>query len=365
MPFIIDAHEDIAWNMLALGRDPCMTAHDIRKKEENSQIPSQAGDALLGWPDYQVGQVALVFGSLFTAPQRFATGAWDTLVYSSPAEAKAINQRQVDAYKRLCDENPTKFRRILNQRDLTDVLSPWKVQKAENPAVTHPVGILTLMEGAEGVDSPGELEEWWQEGVRIIGLVWAGTRYAGGTRQPGPLTVEGKRLLGTMAELGFVLDVSHMSDQSILEAVDSYNGLVVATHANARALLKGTTSVRHLTNKAIERLVERDAVIGVIPYNRFLVEGWQKTDNRSRVTLQHVVDHLDHICQIAGDFAHVGLGSDFDGGFGWPAVPEEIDTIADLQKLTSVLARRGYNEDAITAIFHGNWQRFLEKALPS
>jgi membrane dipeptidase len=167
-----------------------------------------------------------------------------------------------------------------------------------------------------------------------------------------------------MAELGYILDISHMNTESSLRALDIYQGAIIASHANPRAMLKNPPNERHLTDDAIRRLVERSGVMGIVPYNRFIDSEWRNDDDRSRVRLDHVAALIDHVCQLAGDAAHVALGTDFDGGFGWPAIPLEVNTIADMQKLAPVLAGHGYAEADIAAIFNGNWRRILEKNLP-
>jgi membrane dipeptidase len=167
-----------------------------------------------------------------------------------------------------------------------------------------------------------------------------------------------------MASLGFGLDISHMDEAAVLQALDSYPGVILASHANAAALLRGIDSNRFLSDRVISGLVERDGVVGVMPANWALAPGWKPDHGRSKVTLQNVVAHIDYICQIAGDALHVGLGTDFDGGFGWPAVPEEIDSIADLQKLPPLLSERGYSDGDIAAILGGNWLERLRRILP-
>jgi membrane dipeptidase len=179
--------------------------------------------------------------------------------------------------------------------------------------------------------------------------------------------------LEAMADLGFALDLSHMNEVSTLTALDTYRGVIVATHSNARARIKvgsgdryptDGNGERHLSDLAIRRLVERDGVMGLLPYNRFLVTDWTPENGRHTVKLEMLAGHVDHICQIAGDARHVGIGTDFDGGFGYPAVPEEIDTVADLQKLAGVLGNHGYSGEDIAGILGGNWRRMLERTLP-
>jgi membrane dipeptidase len=223
-----------------------------------------------------------------------------------------------------------------------------------------------LMEGADGIREPGEAAWWMERGVRIVGLAWAGTRYAGGTGEPGPLTPEGRRLLSAMADLGLMLDLSHLSDEACLEALDRFAGTVLASHAPARARLPELPRPeRALTDEMIRRLAARGGVMGVVPYNRFLNATWQLSHGKGAVTLEHVVAMIDHVCQVTGSAAHVGLGSDFDGGFGVEAVPAEIDTVADLQKIGQALRARGYAEADVVGVMGHNWIDLLRRGLPA
>jgi membrane dipeptidase len=114
-------------------------------------------------------------------------------------------------------------------------------------------------------------------------------------------------------------------------------------------------------------LIERNAVIGAALDSWMLCRsGWVRGQTpREAVTLCDVADHVDHICQLAGNAMHVGIGSDLDGGFGTEQTPLEIDTIADLQKLQPILKARGYSDDDVAGIFYGNWLRFFSEALPA
>jgi len=197
--------------------------------------------------------------------------------------------------------------------------------------------------------------------VRIIGPAWAGNRFCGGTGEPGPLTAEGFALLEAMADLGYILDLSHMDEKAALQALDVYPGQVVATHANALAMLPGSQSNRHLSDRVIRGLIERDGMIGIVPFNNFLKVGWSR---REDVSLMAVFHQIDHVCQLAGDAKHIGLGTDFDGGFGLQSTPAGIDTIADLQKIAPILRQGGYPEDSVKAIFGNNWLDCVGMALP-
>jgi len=363
MPLIVDSHQDLAWNILSFGRDYMRSVHETRQLEKGSLTVARNGDTLLGWPDYQKGEVVIIFVTLFSTPARWAYD-WETYIYKEPKEAQRQYRQQMDLYYRLADEHPEAFRFIRSASDLDEVLASH--QKADSNGESYPVGLLPLMEGADCILDFGELEEWWYMGLRFIGPAWAGTRFCGGTKEPGPLTVDGRRLLATMADLGFTLDLSHMDEQAVLEALDTYPGQLVATHANCLALMPEYEFNRLLSDRAIYGILERDGIIGVVPFNTFLKDGWLigKSD-REEVSLEKLVDHIDHICQLAGDARHVGIGSDFDGGFGWQSTPREIDTIADLQKLVPLLSSRGYSEGDVAAILGENWINQLNRSLPA
>ncbi len=161
-----------------------------------------------------------------------------------------------------------------------------------------------------------------------------------------------------------MLDLSHMDAQAALQALDSYPRQVIASHGNALALLPGSESNRHLPDEVLRGLIERDGVIGVVPANGFLMLDWKSRGGRAAVSIDLLVAQIDYICQLAGDARHVGLGSDFDGGFGLQSVPIEIDTVADLQILAPRLAQKGYTEVDVAAILGQNWLGVLQHNLP-
>ncbi len=363
MSLIVDSHEDLAWNILSFGRDYTRSAYETRRLEQGSPTVEHNGDTLLGWPEYQQAQVAVVFSTLFSTPARWAH-EWETLVYHTPQEAQRQYRQQLDLYHRLTDDHPDKFYLLTCASLLDEGLA--RQRQAISVGQGYAVGLLPLMEGAEGILETAELETWWQDGLRLIGPAWAGTRFCGGTKEPGPLTAEGRSLLAAMAEFPFILDLSHMDELAALEALDRYPGPVVVTHGNCVALLPGYAFNRHLSDRLIRGLLERDGVIGVVPYNAFLKNGWQRGKNERReVGLEHLADHIDHICQLAGDARHVGIGSDFDGGFGVQSTPWQMDTIADLQKLFPLLLSRGYSEEDAAAVLGGNWVHYLRRNLPA
>ncbi len=361
MSLIVDAHQDLAWNALTYGRDYTLSALETRAAEAGGPAPQCNGNSLLGLPEYLSGQVAVVFGTLYVSPAAHRATSCESKAYRDAQEAHALYNEQLDYYHRLTDEHE-QFRLISTRADLEQVLATWQSPDERG----RRVGLVPLMEGADGIREPEEAA-WWQErGVRLVGLAWSGTRYAGGTGAPGPLTPEGRRLVSVLSDLGLILDLAHASDESFLEALDRFEGTVVCTHANARALLKDyARPERMLSDDMIRRLAEAGGVIGVVPYNNFLKAGWQLSEGPQSITLEHVAAHIDHICQLTGSAAHVAIGSDFDGGFGVERTPAEIDTVADLQKLGPVLLARGYSARDVEAILSQNWLGVLRRGLPA
>lgn len=352
----------MAWSMLCFGRDYMRSAAETRLLEKDQPNPEHNGDSLIGWPDYQRGRVAIIFSTLFAPPLRTRAGEWDKIFYSDYKHAHARYMEQARLYHQLAESKPDFFSLIFNQKDLKAHLDHWQDPEKSD----HPVGLVLLMEGADGILSTEELPEWYEMGLRLIGPAWAGTRYAGGTNEPGPLTDDGRHLLKAMAEFNFTLDLSHMDKRAALEALDLYAGPIAATHGTCAALVPGFENNRLFTDRLIRGVIERDGCVGLIPLNSFLKAGWKlvKGSRREEVSLEVFVNHIDHVCQLAGDAKHVGIGTDFDGGFGLQSVPPEIDTIADLQKVIPLLISRGYSEKDASDILGGNWLTFLQRNLP-
>ena len=368
---IVDAHQDLAWNMLSFQRDYTRSVAETRRIEAGGSTPKVNGDALLGWPEYQKGCVGLLFASLFATPARHCVGPWEhALCYTDSLQARHLYRSQLDVYKRLSNDHPEKFELVTSRTGLEGLLAGWQHCKegiGPDDAAAHStsrVGLVVSMEGADCIRDPGELEEWWHQGVRLIGPAWSGNQFCGGTREPGPLSAQGIAMLEHMGNLGFGLDLTHMDEQAVMQALDIYPGSLLASHSNAVALLKDYPDNRHLSDRVIDGILERDGIIGIVPFNQFLKPGWRIGDRREEVNLEWVVAQIDYICQKAGDARHVGLGTDFDGGFGWQSVPMEIDSIADLSMLAPLLMEKGYSTDEIVSVLGYNWVSLLKRILP-
>lgn len=362
MPFILDAHQDLAYNMTVLGRDYRLPNAETRLRDRQSGNEAYfGGGSLLGLPEYNAANVGLVFGTLFSVPERRRNPNFQgEQYYSTPKEAHRIYWDQLAFYHKLAETQSDAFRIVLTKQDLKNHLELWQTQKES----LKPLGIVPLMEGAEGILDLDELPAWWEHGLRIIGLAWAGNRFCGGTREPGKLTAVGKDLIRAMAEIGFVLDLSHMDEPAALECLDIYPGHIIASHANASRLVKGYNSNRLLSDEVISKLIARDGLIGVAPINAFLNAEWIEDGGKPAISLRLVAEQIDYICQIAGDVRHIGLGTDFDGGLGVEKVPAEIDTIADLPRLFPFLEELGYDSEEIERIASGNFLDMIETTLP-
>jgi len=355
--FIVDAHLDLAYNALGYGRNPRHTLAHIRAKEGRNR---HRGSATVSFDAMQKGGVGLCFGTLFVSPASRHNPAFENdIIYRNAQEAHKWGMDQLDYYHRSADED-ARIRLVGNLADLDAVIASHQtavVETRQNPLI----GILPLMEGADPIREPEEVEYWYERGLRAIGLAWDDTRYADGDwNARRGLTDDGRLLLEIMAEYNFILDLTHMSDKAIHEALDRYAGPIMASHSNARALVP---TARQLTDDQIRLIGERGGVIGTVLFNKFLRAGHAMGDPKHRVTLNHVVAHIDYVCQLLGSADHIGIGSDFDGGFGREDIPAEMDNIADMPLIAAKLRERGYAETDIANIMGGNWLDFLHRVL--
>jgi membrane dipeptidase len=112
-------------------------------------------------------------------------------------------------------------------------------------------------------------------------------------------------------------------------------------------------------------VIERKGVLGVALDAVMLQPGWVRGTSTPEVTLERVAENIDHVCQLAGNCAHVGIGSDLDGGYGHEQTPADLNTVRDLQTIPDLLVKRGYPKADVEAVMHGNWIRFFSEVLPS
>ena len=352
---IIDAHLDLAWNALQWNRNIQHSVYTIRTGESSLSGPGR-GQGTVALPELRQGRIALCFATVLA---RSTGRAMQNIDYSSPYQAYAIAQGQLAYYRAL--QEAGKVRLITNRSELDAHIADWHAWEEDTSRTQPVVGLVISMESADPILEPEQLPAWKESGVRIIGPAHYGPgRYAGGTSTELGLAFEGKQLLREMERLGILLDFTHLSDEAFWEAMDFFGGTVLASHNNCRALVPHQ---RQLDNQQIRALISRGGVIGVAFDNWMLRPGWTRgAKENERVMLTHVADHIDHICQLAGDSQHAAIGSDLDGGFGREQSPFDLDSIADLQHLTEVLSKRRYSDEDIAAIMHGTWLRLLRSA---
>jgi membrane dipeptidase len=363
LSIIIDAHEDIAWNVLCFDRQYLKGVKAIRQMEAGGPAEKATGQAMLGLPEWLNGGVAIIFGTIFTLPARSRTENLD-MAYSTPAEAHVLGMREIDVYHRLADEHP-QIKLIKTKSNLADVLKTWDGFDPADPVTgqaQRQIGIVMSMENADPIRTPDDLGRWYERGLRAVGPAWAGTRYCGGTGEPGPLTDDGIKLLKRMNDFNMILDLTHMDEQAYFQALDRYHGPIIASHSNPRVFTQQTN--RHLTDDMITALIDHDGVIGTVIFNKFLLPDWNNGDPKEAADVNTVVERIDYVCQKAGDARHAAIGTDFDGGYGRQSTPAGFDTVADLKIIGPALAAKGYSASDIDLIMNGNWLRLLHQALP-
>lgn len=366
MPILIDGHLDLAMNALACERDQTATVEQIRQREA-ALSDRPRGTATTSLPELRGGEAAIVVATLIARCKPWVDPARSMLRtdldYAYPSMAHAIAQAQLAYYRWL--ERRGEIRLITRRNELDEHLIDW----ANDGGGRQRIGVIVMMEGADPITDIAELPLWVEQGLRCLSLAHFGhSRFAAGTpsmdpnskEQDGPLTPLGIALLKAMEPLGVVLDLTHTADRSFFQAVDIFSGPICATHANCRTL---APSARQLTDDQLKIIIERDGVIGMAMHYAMLRPHSEQL-RAADVTLDHVAEHIEHICDLAGSSKHVAIGSDLDGGFGSEATPARIDRHCDLQRLADVLDRRNFTSEDIDRIFHGNWQRFYRRVLP-
>lgn len=359
---IIDSHLDLAWNAIGFERDLTLPIDVINAEETGCRDSAARGRGVVSLAEMRQGGILLCFATLLSRsrPSRplLPEGARRIdLDHRSPLIAHCVAHAQLAWYEQMARQGH--MRLIRTTDDLDD---HWR-NVIESPGEA-PIGMVLAMEGADPVTEPKELEYWFSRGLRQINLVHYGVnRYSAGTSAEGGLTADGRRLLAECQRLGVALDVTHLADQAFDEALAAYEGPILASHQNCRALVPAQ---RQFSDDQLRALIARGAVVGVALDSWMLHPRWKTgVTCRSEVKLSNAADHIDHLCQLAGNCQVAAIGTDLDGGYGTEQTPADVNSIADVRMLAEILDRRGYDADAVAAIFHGNWLRWLRKQLPS
>jgi membrane dipeptidase len=359
MPLLFDSHLDLAWNALSWQRDLLLPLPDMNRADAAFSDSPARGRATVSLPEMRRGQVAVCLATLMgRVPYGSRTGVHGvSLDFPRHEQVFAFAQGQLAYYRILAERGHLRW-----LADREQLERHWQQWESAADRSELPLGMILAMEGSDAICEPEQAERWYDDGLRCASLVHYGSsRYASGTGDDGPVTAAGRKLLDEFARLGIVLDTTHLCDQSFFQALDHFPGAVLASHQNCRALVPGQ---RQFSDEQLRRLFERGGVVGIAFDAWMMYPGWVRgTTSREVVSIGAAVDHVDHLCQLAGNDQQVAIGSDLDGGFGTEQTATGLDSIADLQRLAPLLADRGYSDQSIAGIFGGNWLRFFREHL--
>ena len=352
---LFDAHLDLSMNAVEWNRDLTRSLEEVRGRETGMTDKVDRGRNVLTFPEMRRGNIGICIA---TQIARYVALDNPLPGYHSPEIAWSITQAQLAWYRAM--EEAGEMFQITDRASLDAHLAKWQADDAETD--TLPIGYVLSLEGGDSLVTLDHVKRAYDYGLRAIGPAHYGPgRCSPGTGAAGPLTPMGRDLPKEMQQLGIVLDATHLTDEAFWEALELYDGPVWASHNNCRALVPDQ---RQFSDDQLKALIERDAIIGAAFDAWMMHTGWirgQTDPLQAGVNIERIVMHMDHICQLAGNARHVGIGSDLDGGYGTEQCPHDLDSIADLQKLVDILDRRGYSSEDIEAIMHGNWIRRLRQ----
>jgi membrane dipeptidase len=350
--FIFDAHLDLSMNALEWNRDLTWTVEDIRKSEIGMTDKPDRGLNTVSLDAMRKGNIGICVA---TQIARYVKKGSSLPGWNSPQQAWAQTQGQLEWYKEM--EAIGEMKGITNLQEFETHLEQWK-----NSSEKVPIGYILSLEGADSMVTIDHLERAYESGLRAIGPAHYGPgTYAHGTDSVGGIGEKGKALLKKIMELGLILDATHLCDVSFWETMKIYEGPVWASHNNCRKFVNHN---RQYADEQIQELVSRDAVIGIALDAWMMVPNWvrgESTPQSMDVSLKQMIDNIDHICQLAGNSLHVGIGTDLDGAFGKEQTPYDLDTIADLQKVPHMLKEKGYLDADIENIMSQNFVDFIRR----
>lgn len=353
--FIIDAHLDLAMNAMEWNRDLRNPVHVIRETEAGMIDKPDRANGMVSFPELRKGNIGIVVA---TQIARHVKPGSSIPGWNSPEQAWAQTQGQLQWYRTM--ESAGELVQITNKASLEKQHRIWNDGTPNNG---KPIGYILSLEGADSLVDLSYLERAYSYGLRAIGPAhYREGRYANGTDSTGLMKAEGLSLLKEMELLNIILDASHLCDDAFWQALDHFGGHVWASHNNCRRFVNHN---RQYSDEQIAALISRGAVIGAAADAWMLVPNWQRgisTPESANCRLENLADNIDHICQLAGNALHAGIGSDLDGAYGREQAPQDINDISDLQKLVLILKNRGYSVNDLDQIFHKNWYNFIARA---
>lgn len=353
---IFDAHLDLSMNAMEWNRDLRLPIAELNSREQGMDDKPDRGNATVSFGELKRGNIGIVVA---TQIARYVEKGSSLPGWYSPEQAWAQTQGQLAWYRAM--EKDGHMRMIKTKTDLEEHIILWNDETNKS---NKPIGFLLSLEGADSLIDLSYLEYAYEQGLRAVGPAHYGPgRYANGTDSNGRLNAKGIALLREMERLNVILDATHLNDDAFWDAMDRFNGPIWASHNNCRALVDHN---RQFSDDMIKILISKKAVIGVALDAWMMVPRWVRgvSDPKTmNCSLEVMANHIDHICQLAGNTNHVGVGSDLDGAFGKEQCPYDLKTIADMQLVFDILSQRGYSEDALDKIAHLNWINFLRNCL--
>jgi membrane dipeptidase len=360
---IFDAHLDLAWNALDFNRDLRLPLERIRRRELTLTEKGSARNTVC-FPEMRRGNIGLCVATQLARHLPYFSrtpGVARLTGFASQEQAWAAGQGQLAWYREM--ENCGEMAQIRTGAQLDAHAQRWLDAEAD-PGAKVPIGYILSYENADPIVSLHHLERAYADGVRAIGPVHYGPGvYGHGTDDEGPLTPRGHELLKEMERLGIILDATHLCDESFWDAMGRFNGPVWASHSNCRALANWN---RQFDDEQLKELIRRGAVIGMVFDAVMMVHGYVIGRSQPQdfgLKIEKICEHIDHICQLAGNARHVGIGTDLDGGYGTEQTPVDLDSIADVARLGDLLAARGYKQPDIDGILYANFVNFARHAL--
>ena len=351
---VFDSHLDLGLNAVDWNRDLRMDVPEIRAQESMLGMtdPGRRTNTV-SFPELRKAKVGVGVATVLARQEQPINHPFG---YTTPEACYAVATSHLAYYRAMTRSGW--MRPVRTKRDLSQHVADYR-----SAPETTPFGYILSMECGDAVLDPDNIREWYENGLRAIGITHYGAnRYGGGTRCEVGLAMEALPLLRNIEELGIALDMTHLSDPAFRQVADRFGGRVLASHQNAR---KFCDWQRQFSDEQLKYVIKKDGVIGVALDAVMLQPGWIRGVSKPEVTMERVVENIDHVCQLAGNCRHSGIGSDLDGGYGSEQTPLDLDTIADLQTIPALLDRRGYSTADIEAVMHGNWLRFFGETLPA
>lgn len=354
---LFDGHLDLSMNALEWNRDLRRPLAEVRRREAGKTDKPDRERGVCTFPEMRRGQIGLCIA---TQIARYVAEGNSLPGWHSPEQAWAQTQGQLAWYRAM--EAAGELVQITDRTELNNHVALWQDKIALAQTDRLPIGYVLSLEGADSLVDLSYVENAYAYGLRAIGPAHYGPgRYSPGTGAEGGLTQLGRELLGEMRRLGMALDATHLTDEAFWQAMELWDGPVWASHQNCRAL---APHQRQFSDEQLKELIRRDAVIGMAFDAWMMHTGWvrgETTPQAAGLKLDRILEHADRICQLAGNARHLAIGSDLDGGFGTEQTPQDLESIADLQRLAPLLENRGYSPADVAAIMHGNWIRRLNQ----